>query len=301
MSLLQRKIAVLMLVTFVVLSAAAVLTLVLKSGAPPPPVRIHLSYSVTIQNMTNQLLRNASVRVGVPAEETPFQQRAQIRSDHTFQLPANPLDHPPSDTETLLFEWELFPPFATKIVTIRSAIDLWEISRQQGDEDLTPYLVPEPFIESDNPLIMGLAATLKEDDPLRTVGNTFQWVSEKLHYIGYVKRTRGALYALEHLRGDCTEFAFLFVALCRANGIPARAVGGFVCPQSAVLDLGDYHNWAEFHHDGRWHVADPQRNRLMNDQHQYVVFHYLRPSEGLHEIPFVAVSEAGPLVARTKR
>ena len=47
-------------------------------------------------------------------------------------------------------------------------------------------------------------------------------------YVGYIKNDRGALYALKTKEGDCTEFMHLFVALCRANKIPARCIGGYV-------------------------------------------------------------------------
>lgn len=302
MSSPRGKIRVLHLIIAVaaLLAAAAVSVVVMKTGPPKPPAVVHLSYRISVQNPSNQVIRNASLQVSCPAAETAFQQRLHIRTDHAYQvIPRDPQGIATEDA--LLFEWEIFPPFATKIVTIRSTLNLWETPRKLAKRDLSTYLQPEPFIESDHPRIIAQAAALAAPKAMQTIENIFDWVSKQIDDIGYVKQTRGALYAIDHQQGDCTEFACLFVALCRANGIPARVVGGFVCPRNTVLDLGDYHNWAEFFHKGRWHVADPQRRRLMREQQTYVAFHHWQASSGAHDKPLVAVIAGDPLIIRAGR
>lgn len=302
MPLLHRRRTVLLLIaTAALLSAAALLWLTLKTGPAPPSVKLYLGYRVTIQNPTNQAIRNASVRVNCPAANTGFQQRLNISADHPFEKFSLQPAAPQSIAEALLFQWDIFPPFASKVITIRSVLNLWETPRKQTVPDPGVYLQTEPFIESDHPRVIALAASLKGRTPLQTIENTFAWVSGNITHSGYVRRTRGALYAIDHRQGDCTEFACLFTALCRANGIPARVVGGFVCPQSAILDFGEYHNWAEFFYKGRWHVADPQRKRLMREQQAYVAFHHWQPSTGAHEPPLVAIIAGDPLVIRPSR
>jgi transglutaminase-like putative cysteine protease len=54
----------------------------------------------------------------------------------------------------------------------------------------------------------------------------------------------------------------LFLALARANGIPAQAVAGYVVPGNGVLHAADYHNWTLFYADGLWRISDPQRRVL---------------------------------------
>src|SRR5690606_36580352 len=74
-----------------------------------------------------------------------------------------------------------------------------------------------------------------------------------------------------------TEFMHAFIALARLNGIPARAVGGFELESdAAVVRSQDYHNWAEFYQNGRWIVADAQKqvfDRL--GSRKYIAFRYL--------------------------
>jgi transglutaminase-like putative cysteine protease len=61
-----------------------------------------------------------------------------------------------------------------------------------------------------------------------------------------------AVEILDRMQGDCSEHATLFVALCRAAGIPARRCSGWVC----VGSLWGGHAWAEIW-VGQWIGADP--------------------------------------------
>jgi hypothetical protein len=56
--------------------------------------------------------------------------------------------------------------------------------------------------------------------------------------------------------GDCTEHSTLFVALCRAAGIPARPVFGVAYLGAGSRAFG-YHAWAEVALGGRWVAVDP--------------------------------------------
>jgi transglutaminase/protease-like cytokinesis protein 3 len=60
-------------------------------------------------------------------------------------------------------------------------------------------------------------------------------------------------------RGDCTEYAVLLAALCRARGIPARVAFGlvYVAPQQGFL----YHMWTEVWIKDRWIPIDATLGR----------------------------------------
>ena len=51
---------------------------------------------------------------------------------------------------------------------------------------------------------------------------------------------RGAQKSFTRLSGDCGEFSFVFIALCRSIGIPARSI-------TAVWPTESGHAWAEFY------------------------------------------------------
>lgn len=138
------------------------------------------------------------------------------------------------------------------------------------------WLISERFIETDNSNIQILAKQLKRETEHDTAKAVYDWVSTNLQYAGYVADDRGALDALVQRRGDCTEYAYLSVALARANQIPARMVGGYVVDRNSALRATDYHNWAEMYFDGTWHVVDSQKGNWLSPADQYIAFRYFR-------------------------
>ncbi len=70
----------------------------------------------------------------------------------------------------------------------------------------------------------------------------------------------GDVYALlEKLGGKCTDISSVFVALCRASGVPAREIFGLRLGKKAEEDITGYqHCWAEFYLPGYgWAPVDP--------------------------------------------
>ncbi len=129
------------------------------------------------------------------------------------------------------------------------------------------YTKPEPFIESDNPSIINFATQLAAgiENPLLVVKKFYDWVSTNIQY-QLQSDERGALWALENRRGDCSEYADLFIALCRAYGIPARKILGWAF-SDLVNNLFSYsyhyinyaaHAWVEVYFEKYgWVVFDP--------------------------------------------
>ena len=66
------------------------------------------------------------------------------------------------------------------------------------------------------------------------------------------------VYACEVGKGNCTDFHSLFIALARAEGIPARFKMGYPLPETpAGPVVKPYHCWAEFHVAGEgWIPVD---------------------------------------------
>jgi len=136
--------------------------------------------------------------------------------------------------------------------------------------NLKPYLKAEKYIESDDPGLSKAAQKLDASSRLKTAENIFHWVAGNVQYAGYIKKNLGALYALSHKKGDCTEFMYLFTALCRAVKIPTRCIGGYIAKESSILKPGYYHNWAQFYEDGAWRISDPQNKVFMKEDSNYI-------------------------------
>ncbi len=92
---------------------------------------------------------------------------------------------------------------------------------------LRKYLTPSPFIESRDPAIVALAESIPVDSRApawNQVETIYDWVRDNIEY-QFDPEIRTCLSALENRRGDCEELSSLFIAICRARGIPAAPSG----------------------------------------------------------------------------
>jgi hypothetical protein len=128
------------------------------------------------------------------------------------------------------------------------------------------YTRPEEYVESNHPVIVSTAKTvidgLDKTDYHSMVKEIYNFVVNHLNY-QLQPEEKGALWALENKQGDCSEYSYLFVALCRAIGIPARIQAGFAF-SNYEEETENGHMWAEYYLegygwipvDGSWHFFD---------------------------------------------
>jgi transglutaminase-like putative cysteine protease len=237
---------------------------VLPSEAPSP-IRRQVQYSFTLQNFSPRELKHAEFWAPAPVGKTAHQTCERLEVSHPHQLISD--EH---GNQTLYFRLPEMPPFSTVIVSVKATLALSDTPQSRPVAEPTAYLGPEPFCESQAPQIVRLAESFSSRKPAAVAEEAFHWTAANVRYAGYLRHERGALYALMHRQGDCTEFMYLFAALCRAKGIPARTIGGFVCTGNTALTPEAYHNWVEFF-DGRvWRLADPQRKGWMKHGSRYI-------------------------------
>ncbi len=112
--------------------------------------------------------------------------------------------------------------------------------RRKLPRDVLPYLAVSPGIEATNSKIQSLAKQLlaSEGTAWQKVERIYDWVRENVKY--QEGPFKGALAALTEGVGDCEEMTALFIALCRAGGIPARTV------------------WIPGHAYAEFYLADPE-------------------------------------------
>jgi transglutaminase-like putative cysteine protease len=250
------------------------------------PIRKLVQYSFTLQNQTSRVLEKAELWTYVPVKETSSQRLQDVDASFPYELTTDSVGN-----QILHFTFHGIPPYASKILTIQA--DLAFSDAPNGMELPEPgvFLQPEQFVEADAPEIVKLADRLKGPAPMGTAGMIHELVARRIQYKEYVREDRGALYALNNGWGDCTEYMYLFVALCRAKGIPARGVCGYVCENGGVLKPSGYHSWAEFYDRGAWKIADPQRNVFMRNGDQYIAMRIINRTErdfggGFHRFRF---------------
>jgi hypothetical protein len=112
------------------------------------------------------------------------------------------------------------------------------------------YTQPEKFIESDNPIIINMVHNITQgySNPITRSQAICTWVHQNIEYSNFSETPHGAIWALENRTGDCSEYAFLFAALCRADNIPARVIDGIVTWNINSTSWGNK-NWTDIGHD----------------------------------------------------
>ena len=110
------------------------------------------------------------------------------------------------------------------------------------------FLKPSPYIESRHQRIRDIASELKE---AHGEGSAWDWVEAIYRYVRekveykFDTQIHSCLDALESGHGDCEELSSLFIAICRASDIPARAVWvpGHTYPEFYLVDSEGTGHW----------------------------------------------------------
>ena len=245
--------------------------------ANPPesnyPISKLIQYGFTLQNKTNHILEKAELWVYAPVKQTSSQYCTNLEASHPYQLITDDLNN-----QVLHFTFSNLAPYETKVIVIKAQLNFSDTSVPLPVDTPDAYLQPEEYIESNASEIYRLAAGFKTFELIDTAQNIFHWVADNIKYMGYVRNDRGALYALRNRQGDCTEFMYLFTALCRAKNIPARGLSGYVGSKDNILEPHDYHSWAEFYDSKAWKIADPQKNLFGQNQSSYITMRIIGPS-----------------------
>ena len=135
------------------------------------------------------------------------------------------------------------------------------------DSALARWLQPEPLIQSWDPRIAAQARLIVSSqsggrdraNPARAAELLTHWVHATLRR-EVATTVPSAEKVLETRRGDCNEFATLYVALARAAGLPARTVSGLLYLNGRFY----YHAWAEVYL-ADWVAVDPMFDQYPAD------------------------------------
>ena len=137
------------------------------------------------------------------------------------------------------------------VLTIRSET----IPELQGpmQDEVRPYLASTDFVQSSDPDIVAKARAIvgDETDRVKMVHAIYEWVYRKVKKQPTVSLP-SALDVLRNMEGDCNEHTYLFVALARAVGIPAKIKVGLLYTNGSFY----YHAWPAAY-VGRWWELDP--------------------------------------------
>ena len=178
----------------------------------------------------------------------------QLVKSITFSDPQPVQQYTAGGNRYALFDFTPTPE--TRLLTITCEIDLYRRDLASAmaasaapdagrRKILKASLGEEKFLETRARPIVEAANAISGKDDIEQVHNILRFVTRTMRYSGYdPSADNGALWALRARHGECTEFSRLFVALCRAKGIPARVNEGYslvkVMPGDTIR-----HEWAE--------------------------------------------------------
>ena len=145
---------------------------------------------------------------------------------------------------------------------------------QHADPDVRLYLSPAEFIDSDHPSVLAKAATVAGAiaDPVGKAQALYTAVRDGIRYDPYVDYTDRETYRASSVLASghayCVGKASLYVALCRASGIPARLgladVKNHLATQRLLDTVGTdvfaYHGYVEIMPGSEWVKATPTFN-----------------------------------------
>jgi len=102
--------------------------------------------------------------------------------------------------------------------------------------------------------IRGLPATATDWEKAVAIE---KWVNRNMKAFEFSQAMATADNVAKTLSGDCTEYAMLAAAMCRAAGVPSRTVLGLVyAPAKDGKPFLAYHMWYEVFADGQWLPLD---------------------------------------------
>jgi transglutaminase-like putative cysteine protease len=253
--------------------ALIVLLLAAATDAAPETER-RVPFVLELRNTTSAVIDSAEVGVFVPVASAVGQRCCRALA---ASLPFETLSDA-AGNQALRLRIERLAPRAVRVVRVTATAVLDPAAGPSRPPDAAGLRAAEPLMQADSVPIRRLAQRLRADSDLATARRTLHWVSDNLRYSGYRRGAAGALAALASGEGDCTEYMHLFIALARANGLPAVPMAGYVLKRAALPSAAGLHNWAEVYADGRWLIADPQRGYLGDAGQRYLATRVLVPS-----------------------
>lgn len=154
---------------------------------------------------------------------------------------------------------------------MRSPVYMHNKSEFEAEKPISEALRDTPSVESDDPKIMNLAASLcvnadTEYERLLVIHdwvcNNISYDRDKLNLSSTVPYS--AVRVLENRSAVCLGFATLTAALCRSVGIPCNVVSGYALGidedtewSAETINTDEQnHAWNEAYVDGRWVIMD---------------------------------------------
>jgi transglutaminase-like putative cysteine protease len=131
-------------------------------------------------------------------------------------------------------------------------------ARNPGDE----FIQSSYFITAADPKVKELArrAVGRETDAWKKALLIEKWVNANMRSTN-AEALAPADHVARTLEGDCTEYAMLMAAMCRAEGVPSKTAIGLIYADTKSGPAMGFHMWTEVWAAGQWVPLDATLGR----------------------------------------
>jgi transglutaminase-like putative cysteine protease/outer membrane protein assembly factor BamB len=249
-----------------------------------------ITYMHQVTNFGPGVIRSADVHIAIP-KDRPNQ---DIIGESTFQPGYTDVIKDKWGQETAHFHFENIAP-GSKVECVMtthaviSEIRYFIYPDQVGPLEEIPAEIKSRYLENNDkyqfghPVIQNAVkeAVGEEANPYQIARKIFDYLRGKLFY-EMVGGWNTAPTVLARGNGSCSEYAFVYISMCRAAGLPARYVGSVVVRGDYASMDDVFHRWVEVYLPNYgWVPVDPsggdqdwprdQANYIGHLSHRYLI------------------------------
>jgi transglutaminase-like putative cysteine protease/sugar lactone lactonase YvrE len=254
------------------------------------PHKAKITYIHQVTNFGPGTLKSADIFIAIPRNR-PNQ---EILSKPSFQPEYDDIVTDKWGQETAHFHLENLPAGQNAECIMTTVAEISEIRyfiypEMAGSMSEIPEEIKGKYLENndkyqfDHPVIRNAVAEAigNETNPYWIARKIFDYLRGKMYY-EMVGGWNTAPTVLARGNGSCSEYAFVYISMCRAAGLPARYVGSVVVRGDYASMDDVFHRWVEvyFPYYG-WVPVDPsggdqdwgrdQANYIGHLSHRYLI------------------------------
>lgn len=225
-------------------------------------------YTLQIKNFGPGKVTTADLHIAMPVDRD----NQELSGKPAFNVPPAEFVTDRWGQQTAHFHYDNLKAGETRTVEMTTEAKTWEVRYfifpdKVGSLDQVPEEISSKYLEDNekfqitHPIIQQavMNAVGDERNPYWMMRDIFDYINGKMFY----EMTGGwntAPTVLARGNGSCSEYSFVFIAMCRAAGLPARYVGSVVVRgEDASMD-DVFHRWVEVYLPGYgWIPVDPSR------------------------------------------
>ncbi len=227
-----------------------------------------LVYSHQLKNFGPGEVKTADIHIAIPVNRD----NQEIQGDITYSIKPTDFVTDRWGQKTAHYHLENVKAGNTQLFEMTTTVKTWDVryfiypekvgSLSEIPADITKiYLEDNEKFQLNHPVIQNALQVAVGDEK-----NAY-WITRKIFdYINdhmYYEMSGGwntAPTVLARGNGSCSEYAFVFISMCRAAGIPARYVGSVVVRGDDASMDDVFHRWTEIYlPDYGWVPVDPSR------------------------------------------